>query len=87
MKSILTAAAVALGLAQPLAAQDFPTGPVTIIVPYSPSGNTDVFTRHLAPISKRNGASRSSSTTAPAAGRWWARPSSPKQSRTATRCW
>ncbi|MBY6121497.1 Bug family tripartite tricarboxylate transporter substrate binding protein [Mameliella alba] len=49
MKSILTAAAVALGLAQPLAAQDFPTGPVTIIVPYSPSGNTDVFTRHLAP--------------------------------------
>ncbi|POF32172.1 Bug family tripartite tricarboxylate transporter substrate binding protein [Roseibium marinum] len=49
MKSILTAALMAVGLTQPLAAQDFPSGPVTIIVPYSPSGNTDVFTRHLAP--------------------------------------
>ncbi len=49
MKLILTAAVMALGLTQPLAAQDFPTGPVTIVVPYSPSGNTDVFTRHLAP--------------------------------------
>lgn len=49
MKSIMTAAAVALGLAQPLAAQDFPTGPVTIVVPYSPSGNTDVFTRKITP--------------------------------------
>lgn len=49
MRTIFAAAAVALGLTQPLAAQDFPTGPVTIVVPYSPSGNTDVFTRHLAP--------------------------------------
>ena len=24
-------------------------GPVTVVVPYSPSGNTDVFMRHLAP--------------------------------------
>jgi tripartite-type tricarboxylate transporter receptor subunit TctC len=49
MKTLFTAAAVAIGLAQPLAAEGFPTGPVKIIVPYSPSGNTDVFTRHLAP--------------------------------------
>lgn len=50
MKSILTAAALALGIAsQPLAAQDYPSGPVTIVVPYSPSGNTDVLARHLAP--------------------------------------
>lgn len=52
MKLPITAAAVALGTIgalQPLAAADYPTGPVTIVVPYSPSGNTDVFTRHLAP--------------------------------------
>ena len=49
MKTLLAAAAVALGLAQPVMAEDFPSGPVTIIVPYSPSGNTDVFTRYLAP--------------------------------------
>lgn len=49
MKTLLTAAAVALGLASPLLAADYPTGPVTIVVPYSPSGNTDVLARHLAP--------------------------------------
>jgi len=49
MKKFITAAATALGLALPAQAADFPTGPVTIVVPYSPSGNTDVFTRHLAP--------------------------------------
>lgn len=49
MKSILTAAILTLGFIQPLAAEEYPSGPVTIVVPYSPSGNTDVFTRHLAP--------------------------------------
>ena len=49
MKTLLTAAAMALGLAQPLFAADYPAGPVTVVVPYSPSGNTDVFMRHLAP--------------------------------------
>lgn len=49
MKTLLTAAAMALGLAQPLLAADYPAGPVTVVVPYSPSGNTDVFMRHLAP--------------------------------------
>lgn len=49
MKSILTAAILTLGFIQPIAAAEYPSGPVRIIVPYSPSGNTDVFTRHLAP--------------------------------------
>ncbi len=49
MKKFIAAALTALGLAMPAHAADFPTGPVTIVVPYSPSGNTDVFTRYLAP--------------------------------------
>lgn len=49
MKTLLTAAAIALGLASPMLAEDYPSGPVTIVVPYSPSGNTDVLARHLAP--------------------------------------
>lgn len=49
MKKIMAALAVALGLATPLAAQDWPSGTVTIVVPYSPSGNTDIFARHMAP--------------------------------------
>lgn len=39
-----------MGLALPAFAADFPTGPVTIVVPYSPSGNTDNFARHIAPF-------------------------------------
>jgi tripartite-type tricarboxylate transporter receptor subunit TctC len=50
MKILFTAAAAALALVLPVQAADFPSGPVTIVVPYSPSGNTDVFTRHLAPF-------------------------------------
>ncbi len=49
MKKTLTALAFALGLAQPLAAQDWPSSTVSIVVPYSPSGNTDILARHLAP--------------------------------------
>lgn len=49
MKRFIAAALTAMGLAVPAMAADFPTGPVSIVVPYSPSGNTDVFTRHLAP--------------------------------------
>ena len=49
MKSLITTALLALGLAVSAQAADFPDGPVTIVVPYSPSGNTDVFTRHVAP--------------------------------------
>lgn len=49
MKKLITTMAMSLGLSLSAIASDFPSGPVTIVVPYSPSGNTDVFTRHLAP--------------------------------------
>lgn len=49
MKKLLLGAALAVGLGQMAGAQDYPSGPVTIVVPYAPSGNTDVFLRHLAP--------------------------------------
>jgi tripartite-type tricarboxylate transporter receptor subunit TctC len=49
MKKILTALTLTLGLAQPLMAQEFPSGTVSLVVPYSPSGNTDILARHLAP--------------------------------------
>lgn len=49
MKKFIATAVMSLGLSLPVMASDFPSGPVTIVVPYSPSGNTDVFTRHLAP--------------------------------------
>lgn len=50
MKSILPVIALALGLTAPAIAQEFPTGPVTIVVPYTPSGNTDTFARFLTPF-------------------------------------
>ncbi len=49
MKTLMTATVLALGLTVSAQAADFPSGPVTFVVPYSPSGNTDVFTRHVAP--------------------------------------
>ena len=49
MKTLITALALAIGLGQPLAAQDWPGSTVTIVVPYSPGGNNDVFARHMAP--------------------------------------
>lgn len=49
MNKLMTAVALTLGLAQPLAAADWPTGTVSIVVPYSPSGNTDILARHMAP--------------------------------------
>ncbi|MBX2886991.1 MAG: tripartite tricarboxylate transporter substrate binding protein [Granulosicoccus sp.] len=49
MKKLISAVGLSLALIAPAIAADYPDGPVTIIVPYSPSGNTDVFTRHVSP--------------------------------------
>lgn len=46
--ALLTACAVSLGIAQPAAAQSYPTKPVRIVVPYQPGQGTDVATRFLA---------------------------------------
>lgn len=48
MKYMMTAAFAALLMAAPAAAQDYPTGPVTIVVPYSPSGSADPVARYIA---------------------------------------
>lgn len=49
MKTLFATGALALGLAGPLAAQEWPSGTVSIVVPYAPSGNTDVLARMMAP--------------------------------------
>ena len=50
------AAAIALSAAGPARAQDYPTGPVTIVVPFSAGGPTDTVTRLVGePMSKSLG--------------------------------
>src|SRR5690554_2605995 len=48
MKYVVTAAVAAMLSAGAAAAQDYPTGPVTIVVPYSPSGSSDPVARYIA---------------------------------------
>jgi len=49
MKRLLLATAVAVGLASPaVQAQDFPTKPVTMIVPFAAGGPTDIIARLVA---------------------------------------
>ena len=49
-----TLAALALSLIQPAAAQDYPSRPVKIIVPFGAGGPADVFARVIAHISPRD---------------------------------
>jgi tripartite-type tricarboxylate transporter receptor subunit TctC len=47
-KSALAALALGLALAHPAVAQEWPTRPVRIIVPFAPGGSADVFGRFIA---------------------------------------
>ncbi len=48
IRSLLNAAAVLLALATPVVAQDYPTKPVRIIVPFPPGGSNDLAARVIA---------------------------------------
>ena len=54
------------GTSQPAAAQDYPTRPITLIVPYPAGGGVDVMGRWSGRNCRWRSASRSSSRTAAA---------------------
>lgn len=57
-RALLAAAGLAVSLASPARAADFPSRPIRIIVPYTPGGTTDIATRLVAePLSKSLGQS------------------------------
>jgi tripartite-type tricarboxylate transporter receptor subunit TctC len=49
MKTSAAVALLALAIAQPCWAQNFPSKPITIVVPFGPGGNPDIITRALQP--------------------------------------
>src|ERR1700754_2733522 len=49
MMKLLTAALLVAGLALPVAAQDYPTRPIKIIVPYTPGTGADILSRLMGP--------------------------------------
>lgn len=49
MQHLFKGIALAICTATPILAQDYPTGTVTMVVPYAPGGNNDVMIRQLAP--------------------------------------
>ena len=51
--AVLACALIALLFSSALAADDYPSRPVTIIVPYTPGGTTDILGRYEAEVLQR----------------------------------
>ena len=48
VRTIAAACLLAAGLAAPASAQDYPTQPIRMIVPFGPGGGSDIVTRIIA---------------------------------------
>jgi tripartite-type tricarboxylate transporter receptor subunit TctC len=69
----------------PLAADDYPSKPITIVIPYPAGGIVDVRVRQIADVATRQSAYRFIIENRPGAMERWARPTPLERNRTATR--